>query len=40
MRLAFRNNYNRTLSVAAMQLDLPFACGSFGGWATHGWWRY
>ncbi len=29
---------NRTLSVAVMQLDSA-ACGSFGGWATHGWWN-
>lgn len=37
MWLAFKNNYNRTVSVAVMQRDTD-ACGGYGGWATHGWW--
>jgi hypothetical protein len=37
MRVYFHNNHSSTVWIAIMRYD-PGACGSYGNWATEGWW--
>jgi uncharacterized membrane protein len=37
MWVAFKNSYSTVVSVAIMRKDSD-GCGSYGGWATQGWW--